>query len=229
MDILKDHISTGFFFIFLSIFVINRMEIVDAECHLPENLRNSDWEYKYTQVSDNSEQSKILTISTTTLQNSVINLNAFGTTIDDWTCINSLTISSTEGVMVFKSDTSFTDGGLTSGNRLYLCMKFTEVTSDLYYFYLLSDIYTDVNPNERVFVSTNTADDASICNTFCQYTETPKIRTLRKSGTSDSLPSSTPLCECGSSCSSRAYSIGFNKTWTIVFVAIGLVFNSHNR
>ncbi|XP_071180445.1 uncharacterized protein [Mytilus edulis] len=231
MDILKDHISTGFYFILLSIFVLNGMNLIDAACTLPEDLRSSSWEYNYTDVSDNSDQSKTLVISTTTLQNSVISLDGRGTNINDWTCINDLTISSTEGVVVFKSDSTFSDGPSTN-YRLYLCMKFTKVTPDLYYFYLLSDIYDVVDPDERTlaFVASDSpADDAPICSTFCQTAQTPKIRTLRKPGTMDTLPSSTPLCACGSSCKSKAYSIDFNKTWTTVFVAIGLVFNFNIR
>ncbi|VDI18602.1 Hypothetical predicted protein, partial [Mytilus galloprovincialis] len=167
-----------------------------------------------------------------TLQNSVISLNGRGTDINDWTCINNLAISSTEGVVVFKSDSTFSDGPSSTNNRLYLCMKFTKVTPDLYYFYLLSDIYDVVDPDERTLAfvdSDSPADDAPICSTFCQTAQTPKIRTLRKPGTMDTLPSSTPLCACGSSCKSKAYSIDFNKTWTTVFVAIGLVFNFNIR
>ncbi|XP_063413316.1 CUB and sushi domain-containing protein 3-like [Mytilus trossulus] len=172
----------------------------DAACTLPEDLRSSTWEYNYTDVS-NTQQSKSLVISTTTLQNSVISLDGRGTTLDDWTCINNLNISSTEGVVVFKSDSTFSDGPSTN-YRLYLCMKFTKVTPDLYYFYLLSDIYADVTPNERTFATSDSpANDAPICSTFCKYTvDTPKIRTLRRPGTMDTLPSSTSLCACGSSC-----------------------------
>ncbi|XP_063413555.1 uncharacterized protein LOC134695978 [Mytilus trossulus] len=229
MDILKYHISTGFFFILLSIFVPNGMNVIDAACTLPEDLQSSTWEYNYTDVS-NTQQSKSLAISTTTLRDSVISLDGRGTTLDDWTCINGLTISSTEGVVVFKSDSTYSDGP-SNNYRLYLCMKFTKVTPDLYYFYLLSDIYEDVTPKERTFGTKDSpSNDAPICSTFCQYTGTPpKIRTLRKPGTMDSLPSSTPLCACGSSCKSKAYSIDFNKTWTIVYVAVGLVFNFHIR
>ncbi|VDI29909.1 Hypothetical predicted protein [Mytilus galloprovincialis] len=156
----------------------------DAACTLPEDLRSSSWEYNYTDVSDNSDKSKTLVISTTTLQNSVISLDGRGTTLDDWTCINNLTISSTEGVVVFKSDSTFSIG-IGTNYRLYLCMKFTKVTPDLYYFYLLSDIYDVVDPDERTlaFVTSDSpADDAPICSTFCQTTQTPKIRTLRKPG-----------------------------------------------
>ncbi|VDI48867.1 Hypothetical predicted protein, partial [Mytilus galloprovincialis] len=145
--------------------ILNRNILSDAACTLPEDLRSSSWEYNYTDVSDNSEKSKTLVISTTTLQNSVISLDGRGTTLDDWTCINNLTISSTEGVVVFKSDSTFSDGPSTN-YRLYLCMKFTKVTPDLYYFYLLSDISTDVTPNERVFVSKAgnlPANDAPMC------------------------------------------------------------------
>ncbi|CAC5379545.1 unnamed protein product [Mytilus coruscus] len=176
----------------------------DATCSLPQDLTNAVWEYNYTKVSDNSEQSTTLIISTTTLQNSVINLNAFGTTIKDWTCTNSLDISDTEAVVVFKSDTSFTNGIFSGSRWLYLCMKLTKVTADLYYFYLLSDIFTAVNPDERVFASVEgnpPNDNDPVCSTFCQYTESPKIRTLRRQGTNDALPNDASLCEpCDISC-----------------------------
>ncbi|CAC5373333.1 unnamed protein product [Mytilus coruscus] len=178
---------------------------------MPEDLENDVWEYNYTQVSDNSEQSTTITIGTATLQNS-IRLSVFGTIIDDWTCVNDLPISNTEKVVVFKSDVSYSSVSRSTSRWLYLCMKFTKVTNDLYFFYLLSDIFTDSMPNERVFMSGQTNlsnDEETMCSTFCQYTDSPKIRTLRRQGTSDSLPNSPPLCDCGSSCSnSRAYSIG---------------------
>ncbi|XP_071152079.1 fibropellin-3-like, partial [Mytilus edulis] len=83
-------------------------------------------------------------------------------------------------------------------------MKFTKVTPDLYYFYLLSDISTVVTPNERVFVSEEgnpPANDAPMCSTFCKYTGSPKIRTLRRPETSDDIPGNAALCEpCNSTC-----------------------------
>ncbi|CAC5422512.1 unnamed protein product [Mytilus coruscus] len=176
----------------------------DASCALPADMKNTVWEYNYTDVSGNSEHSTNLNIATTTLQNSVINLNAFGTTIRDWTCINSLDVSDTTTVVVFKSDTSFTSGPSSGNRRLYLCMKLTKVTTDLYYFHLLSDIETSIFPYERVFISEeNNAprDDAPMCSTFCQYTDSPNIRTLRRQGTNDVLPNDASLCEpCESAC-----------------------------
>lgn len=74
----------------------------DATCSLPQDLINTAWEYNYTNVEDNTEQSTTLNIATTTLPNSAINLDAKGTTIDKWTCINSLDISDTDSVVVFK-------------------------------------------------------------------------------------------------------------------------------
>ncbi|VDI18529.1 Hypothetical predicted protein [Mytilus galloprovincialis] len=176
----------------------------DAICSLPQDLINTAWEYNYTDVSDNTEQSTILNIVTTTLQNSAINLDAKGTKIDDWTCINSLDISDTESVVVFKSDNSFSDGPFGGSQWLYLCMKLTKVTTDLYYFYLLSDTFTGVSPDERVFVSKEgnpPNDNDPVCSTFCRYTDSPNIRTLQKPGTHDALPNDASLCEpCGSSC-----------------------------
>ncbi|VDH97650.1 Hypothetical predicted protein [Mytilus galloprovincialis] len=183
--------------------ILNRNILSDASCSLPTDIKNSAWEYNYTKVSDNSPQSTILRVSTTTLQNSIINLSAFGTKIRDWTCINSLALSNTQTLVVFKSDSTFSDGP-SKNYRLYLCMKFTKVTPDLYYFYLLSDIYNAVTPNERVFVSDEgnpTANDAPMCSTFCKYTGSPKIRTLRRPETRDEIPDKAALCEpCDSTC-----------------------------
>ncbi|XP_052078238.1 sushi, von Willebrand factor type A, EGF and pentraxin domain-containing protein 1-like isoform X2 [Mytilus californianus] len=175
----------------------------DAACSLPEELQGTLWEYNYTKISDNSEQSTTLNIVTTTIQDS-ISLNAFGTTLDDWTCINSLNISNAQTVLVFKSDTSFTSNPFGGSRRLYLCMKLTKVTADLFYFYLLSDVFTDVDPDERVFAPEDSSapnDNEPTCSTFCQYTGSPKIRTLRRQGTNDALPNDASLCEpCGSAC-----------------------------
>ncbi|CAG2249156.1 unnamed protein product [Mytilus edulis] len=190
--------------------ILNRNILSDASCSLPTDIKNSAWEYNYTKVSDNSPQSTILRISTTTLQNSIINLSAVGTKIRDWTCINSLALSNTQTLVLFKidefifqSDQPFADGHFKN-YRLYLCMKFTKVTPDLYYFYLLSDVSTAVTPNERVFVSEEgnpPANDAPMCSTFCKYTGLPKIRTLRRQGTSDTVPGDAALCEpCDSTC-----------------------------
>ncbi|VDI49728.1 Hypothetical predicted protein [Mytilus galloprovincialis] len=176
----------------------------DATCSLPQDLINTAWEYNYTNVKDNTEQSTTLNFATTTLQSSAINLDAKGTTIDDWTCINSLGISDTEAVVVFKSDNSFSDGPFAGSQWLYLCMKLTKVTTDLYYFYLLSDTFTGVSPDERVFASSEgnpPNNNDPVCSTFCQYTESPNIRTLQKPGTHDALPNDASLCKpCGSSC-----------------------------
>lgn len=82
-------------------------------------------------------------------------------------------------------------------------MKLTKVTADLFYFYLLSDVFTDINPHERVFAPEDSApnDNEPTCSTFCQYTGSPKIRTLRRQGTNDALPNDASLCEpCGSAC-----------------------------
>ncbi|VDI67840.1 Hypothetical predicted protein [Mytilus galloprovincialis] len=174
----------------------------DASCALPEDLKNTVWEYNYTDVASNLEQSTNLYIANTTLPDSVINLNDGGTIVNNWTCINSLDISDTTNVVVFKSDASLTDAG--GSRRLYLCMKLTKVTPDFFYFHLLSDIASSIFPNERVFISeadNAPADNATICSTFCQYTNSPKIRTLRRQGSSVSLPSNVSLCEpCDSAC-----------------------------
>ncbi|VDI66532.1 CUB and sushi domain-containing protein [Mytilus galloprovincialis] len=174
----------------------------DAACSLPDELKSSTWEYNYTKIIDSSEQSATISIGTNTMQTSVI-YDVQGTKLDRWTCINSLNISNTQDVVVFKSDTSFTSGPSSPSRWLYLCMKITKVTDDLFYFHLLSDVFNGVTPKERVFAPDSSAPshNAPTCSTFCQYTSSPKIRTLRKQGTNDVLPNDASLCEpCDSAC-----------------------------
>ncbi|CAG2236294.1 CSMD [Mytilus edulis] len=174
----------------------------DAACSLPDELKSSTWEYNYTQIIDSSEQSATISIGTNTMQTSVI-YDVQGTKLSRWTCINSLNISNTQDVVVFKSDNSFTSGPSGPNRWLYLCMKITKVTDDLFYFHLLSDVFTEVTPKERVFAPDSSAPshNAPTCSTFCQYTSSPKIRTLRKQGTNDVLPNDASLCEpCDSAC-----------------------------
>ncbi|XP_052076576.1 uncharacterized protein LOC127714529 [Mytilus californianus] len=116
-------------------------------------------------------------------------------------------------------------------------MKLTKVTNDLYYFYLLSDIFTGVTPNERVFASEGgnaPDDDAPMCSTFCIYTDSPKIRTLRRQGTSDEVPGDAALCEpCDNTCEvedgvsteekSNESASNTSLLVGLTFVALGLV------
>ncbi|CAG2239341.1 unnamed protein product [Mytilus edulis] len=193
------------------------MSVSDADCVLPEDLKNTVWEYNYTSVASNDEESTNLYIANTTLPDSIINLNDGGSIVNNWTCINSLNISATSNVVVFKSDASFPDAG--GSRRLYLCMKLTKVTPDLFYFHLLSDTAEDIFPNERVFIveaDNAPADNASICSTFCQYTESPNIRTLRRQGSSVTLPSNVSLCEpCNSTCEEATAMLTSLKTTQI--------------
>ncbi|XP_052076547.1 sushi, von Willebrand factor type A, EGF and pentraxin domain-containing protein 1-like isoform X2 [Mytilus californianus] len=172
----------------------------DAACSLPTELKNGQWKYTYTDVQ-NTEKTTTVTFGTTTIS-SGISVNALGTTIDEWNCISSLQISDTVSVAAFKSTKHYSD--FNSGSRwLYMCMKFTKVSNDLFYFYLLSDVDTTIYPAERIYnplVQPN--QDGDICSTFCSYADSkPKIRTLEKEGTSDVLPDDSSLCEpCGDSC-----------------------------
>ncbi|VDI61264.1 Hypothetical predicted protein [Mytilus galloprovincialis] len=179
--------------------------VTDAICILPPELRNTEWIYKYTKPDDNQPITTTLRIQNTVLpQQSSVRFNALGTTMDAWTCISNLTLSDTESVAVFKSDTSYSDGPFGGNRRLYLCMKFTKVTDNLFYFYLLSDVDNTILPNERVFnpPENSIPDDSDpLCSTFCQYTSEPKIRTLQKTGTTDVVPSDAALCTpCESPC-----------------------------
>ncbi|XP_063413800.1 CUB and sushi domain-containing protein 3-like isoform X16 [Mytilus trossulus] len=184
--------------------------ITDAICILPPELRNTAWIYNYTKPDDNQPVTTTLTIRTTVLADSSINLDARGTTIDDWTCISSLTLSDTESVAVFKSDTTYSEGPFTGSRRLYLCMKFTKVTDNLFYFYLLSDVDNTLTPNERAFnppANSQPSDSDPLCSTFCQYTSEPKIRTLQRTGTTDVVPGDAALCTpCESPCEEQIVS-----------------------
>ncbi|VDI83402.1 Hypothetical predicted protein [Mytilus galloprovincialis] len=112
MDTLTRHCYNSVFLSAIICFIW--LSTSDASCSLPQDLRNKVWEYSYTPVSDSSKKVINLDIKTTTLQNSAINLNFQGSTLDDWTCINSLHISNTTTVVVFKSDQTFFKGLLTA-------------------------------------------------------------------------------------------------------------------
>ncbi|XP_063416253.1 uncharacterized protein LOC134697896 [Mytilus trossulus] len=170
-------------------------------CTLPTELHNSVWNYQYTDLSNNA-QTTTLTFGRTTLPKpSNIELNALGTTLNAWTCISNLTLSSAVSVAVFKSDKSYTDANRNT-KWVYICMKLTKVADDFFYFYLLSDKDSNVYPEERVYQSGSISDNTvPVCSTFCQYTTQPRIRTLKKSGSSANLPLNTSLCEpCDSAC-----------------------------
>ncbi|CAG2249160.1 unnamed protein product [Mytilus edulis] len=150
---------------------------LDASCVLPEDLKNAVWEYNYTDVASNSEQSTTLNIGTTTLQDSVINLNVFGTTIRDWTCINSLNISNAQTLVVFNIVVP------SAFQYLYEPKAILEVKKVFKKTVMNNNIETSVFPNERVFMSeagNAPSDEAPMCSTFCQYTDSLKIRTLRR-------------------------------------------------
>ncbi|XP_052076568.1 mucin-5AC-like [Mytilus californianus] len=201
MDVFKDydHISLTTVVLMLSFSTFTA-----AVCTLPTELQNSVWNYQYTDVASNTQKTTTLTFGRTTLpEPSNIILNAFGTTLDKWTCISNLTMSSSVSVAVFKSDMSYST---FSGRRrwVYLCMKLTKVTDNLFYFYLLSDEDKSLFPTERIYhpaASSIPDNNDPVCSTFCQYTTQPKIRTLKKSGSSATLPGDVSLCEpCGSAC-----------------------------
>ncbi|XP_063414857.1 mucin-5AC-like [Mytilus trossulus] len=161
----------------------------DASCALPEDLKNTVWEYNYTDVAANSEQSTNLYIANTTLPNSVINLNDGGSVVNNWTCINSLTISDTSNVVVFKSDASFPLSG--GSRRLYLCMKFTKVTTDLFYFHLLSAT-TMMSSLETTQIHTMPSTSTEIDITT-DRTATENTQKTSKPATSDAIDTTTDV------------------------------------
>ncbi|VDI10141.1 Hypothetical predicted protein [Mytilus galloprovincialis] len=173
----------------------------DAACKVPPELQDKDWVYEYTDVSTGETMTKTLSFGSTTIQQG-ISLEVQGSNINAWTCLSDLTISDTESVAVFKSDITF-DTFLNNNRRLYLCMRFTKVTDDLFYFYLMSDKNSLVTPKERVFSPVSEPEtNADVCSTYCSYGDPkPMIRTLRKPDTADKLPTDADLCEnCGDSC-----------------------------
>ncbi|XP_063413798.1 CUB and sushi domain-containing protein 3-like isoform X14 [Mytilus trossulus] len=216
------------------ILFVNRMTVVinllllstitDAICILPPELRNTAWIYNYTKPDDNQPVTTTLTIQTRVLADSSISLDARGTTIKDWTCISNLTLSDTESVAVFKSETSYSEGPFTGSRWLYLCMKFTKVTDNLFYFYLLSDVDNTLTPNERAFnppANSQPSNSDPLCSTFCQYTSEPKIRTLQRTGTTDVVPSDAALCTpCESPCEERVVACPDLRLTSVNFTTI---------
>ncbi|VDI06471.1 Hypothetical predicted protein [Mytilus galloprovincialis] len=164
-----------------------------------------EWIYNYVRPDNNQPVTTTLQFRNTVLpQQSSMSVNVLGTIMDAWTCISNLTLSDTDSVAVFKSDTSHSDGPFSGQRWLYLCMKFTKVTDNLFYFYLLSDVDKTVFPNERVFnppANSVPANTDPLCSTFCQHSTLPNRRTLRKKGTTDVMPSDARLCTpCESPC-----------------------------
>lgn len=76
--------------------------LTDAGCALPEDLKNTAWEYSYTDVASSVEQTTILNIANETLPDSIISFNANNVQLSNWTCINNLDVSDTTTVVVFK-------------------------------------------------------------------------------------------------------------------------------
>ncbi|CAC5379543.1 unnamed protein product [Mytilus coruscus] len=199
MDVFKDY---DYIFLTTVVLMLSFSTFTVAVCTLPTELHNSVWNYQYLNVANNAQVTTTLTFGRTTLtEPSNIRLNAVGTTLDAWTCISNLTLSSAVSVAVFKSDTSYSDFNGKS-KWVYLCMKLTKVADDYFYFYLLSDEDHTVFPPERVYQSGGILDNTfPVCSTFCQYTTRPRIRTLKKSGSSAILPGDVSLCEpCDSAC-----------------------------
>ncbi|CAG2205605.1 CSMD [Mytilus edulis] len=113
----------------------------DAVCTLPPELKNMEWIYNYDRPDNNQPVTTTLQFQNTVLpQPSSMRVNVLGTIMDAWTCISNLTLSDTDSVAVFKSDTSYSVGPVSGQRWLYLCMKFTKVTDNLFYFYLLSEL-----------------------------------------------------------------------------------------
>ncbi|CAG2239344.1 unnamed protein product [Mytilus edulis] len=177
MDVFKEY---NHIFLTTVLLISNFSTFAVAVCTLPTELHNSVWNYQYTDLSNNAQTTTLTFGRTTLAEPSNIRLNALGTILNAWTCISNLTLSSTVSVAVFKSDESYSDFNANT-TWVYICMKLTKVADDLFYFYLLSDEDSSVYPKESISIK--------------------QIRTLKKSGSSTTLPSDVSLCEpCDSSC-----------------------------
>lgn len=161
----------------------------EAACVLPQYIQSSDW------IDQTSTQ---LSFGTSSMAG--LNINARGSILNTYNCISNI-----GNVLVFKSDKSYTDRGRT--RWIYLCMKMTKISNNLFYFYLLADMDTSVIPNYRVYnpkADVIPLDSQETCK-FCEFTTAPSkndFHLLRRMGTNESLGVSSPsLClPCASSC-----------------------------
>lgn len=175
------------------IFVIGLSFCGCSPCELPPEIQSSGWTYTRPSYSPTTIQFGLQILTN-------FPINIYGQSYNAYTCMFSKTLSSDERILLFKSDAPFNDliNGVTN-NRIYLCMKMTKVSSNLFYFYLLNDLLPIAMPQER---ASTRPDPVSISDdtleSFCQYdTDNPPddVRTLQRSGTSEVLPGGTTLCE----------------------------------
>lgn len=176
------------FLIYVVLLIIPREE-VSAQCTLPAEIQNSNWLYQSTTV---------VSFGTSNMQG--IAVNGRGTNLDNFNCI-----SNTGNVYVLKS-ASFTFRGDTK--YVYMCMKLTKVSNNLFYLYFLSDQYnmgSIVTPiGERIYVPDTVPSDSDPTCTFCQYTTDPPdadVRILQRESTSETLPAGITAClPCEATC-----------------------------
>lgn len=173
------------FLIFVVLLIIPREE-VSAQCTLPAEIQNSNWLYQSTTV---------VSFGTSNMQGLVFRTR--GENLDGFNCI-----SNTSNVYVLKSVESYSDRGETK--YLYMCVKLTKVSKDLFYFYLLADPSTDVSPNDRIYVPDTLLTDSNPTCTFCQYNTDPPDddkRILQREGTNETLPTGITAClPCNATC-----------------------------
>ena len=162
---------------------------VAEACTLPASLQGSGWKYTYG--------ANEVTVSFGTNTMSGLSYTARGEVLNSYHCI-----SNTANVYVFKSVNSYTNRG--EDGWLYLCMKITRVSDDLFYFSLLADIDTVIG--DRVYnppTDSIPQDTDPKCD-VCSYATTPPdndIRILQRIGTGETLPGSeSPCLPCGTVC-----------------------------
>lgn len=176
----------------LLIVVISCATTTGSQCILPSPLINSHWVYR----KDNTDQM---------IHFGVTNLNGLaiagkGTKLSSFNCISNIT----GHVYVFKSTYSYSDRG--DDRWIYRCIKFTQLSENLFYFYYLSDFGQNVSPVERVFnppANQIPSDGQPTCS-FCNFT-TPinadEYILIRRQGTNESLTTVPTLClPCESTC-----------------------------
>lgn len=167
---------------------------VGAECNLPKNIQRSNW--------NDTRTDSMLYFGIRILTN--WNLKVMGSPTTAFTCI-----TNSSNVYVFRGDRSYYDVSTNTNKRVYLCLRMTEVTENLFYFYILADMIATniINPSQRLYMPPNEPDsDDPVCN-YCQFNDPPKdseYHLLRKENTVEEVNANPKLClPCNATCQSN--------------------------
>lgn len=186
------------------------LTLADA-CILPTEMHDSSWVY----------QSSTLTVQGNDTLNGV-NLQTRGTNLQSYKCC-----FSNSDVVVLKSVDSYSDRG--NDRYIYLCMKFTYISSNIIKFYLLADLSTETVPSERVYLPAYDASLPSVTETckFCSYTNPPPdndVRTLQRSGTNELMfNTNSQFCPCEVKCNT-ACNLGAFEIWKVISLVTVFIF-----